>query len=215
MDFKSLVRLTASVCVLVAGAQASVITYTHTTPSGTVPFTDNFSFPQFDPSVGTLTSVSVSATTNVVAQINVFNALSSSQAFTNASAAIPVTITAPAGLVLSLTPTAGPLNSVAAVGFNTYSGIPGSASGNTSPANFSPYLGTNLFGVAMSFAAGLGTYSGSGPIGLFFGGTADGGGVTTLTYTYTPNAVPEPATIGMTLAGLGFVGFGIFRRRRR
>jgi hypothetical protein len=200
---------------LVAGARASVITYTHTTPSATVPFTDNFAFPQFDPTTGTLTSVSIGATVNVVAQISVFNGLATTQSFTNASAAIPVTISAPAGLVLSLTPTAGPLNSTANIGFNNYPGIPGTATGNTSPANFSPYLGTNLFGVAMSFAAGLGTYSGSGPIGLFFGGTADGGGVTTLTYTYTPNAVPEPATIGMTLAGLGFVGFGIFRRRRR
>ena len=214
-------------------AHAAVVSHSHVTPRGAVPFVDVFTLPNFDPSLGTLTGVTVSATTEALAQVDVFNATDRARAFSNARASIPLTVTAPAGVTLHLVATAGPIGGTAKPGYNAFPGNSASGSGaiDLPVSAFAAFIGLAPGSFSMTpgdYTADFGdaTFSGTAVPGVFFGGNAFAGGSTTITYTYTdaplPPPTPNPAGMGMpvpepmslTLLGAGLLGTAALRRTR-
>jgi len=201
------------------GAGAQVIVQTFTVPTGTVvPFSQNFTFNLFDSTLGLLQSVTLSLSTSITAEVDVFNSLASPQAFTNGNASIPVTVTAPDAVTETATGVAGPVAGTANPGFNAFPGLPASAStSQTIPmGDWGFYEGVGPMTGNINAASTSGTYSGNANPGVFFGGSAVAGATITITYLYAPaGTVPEPAATTFLAAGvLGSLGM-VLRRRRK
>jgi hypothetical protein len=211
----ALLGLALAALAVAPKADAAFETFSHTTPTATVPFTDSFTLPKFDTSLGTLTGITITLSTSVTAEVDIFNATGSPAAFTNATATIPVTLTSPTETV-STTTTATTPTGIAAPGFSAFPGLTSNTSSTVTVAlaNFGQYEGVGGGSASYSAAFSGGSYSGSSIPGVFFGGTATAGGITSITYTYSPAAIPEPASMAMVVIGLGGV-FAARRYRRR
>jgi len=199
----------------VGTAQAGTITQTFSSPAQPVPWSTTYLANQFNPSLGTLTSVEIDVTSNIVASVLVFNDTSSTQSFTNATASIPITLTGPASLSLSATgTTTGQTGTVGPGLKETLPGVPTTASTSTtltSPGDLAPYIGTGVSTLVFNYAAGDGTYSGTAASGVFFSGSATADASVEVIYNYT-TTIPEPSSV--ILAGIGIVGVAAFGRRR-
>jgi hypothetical protein len=201
----------AGAMMALAVARADIIeTFSHTTPTSAVPFTDVFLLPGFDTSLGVLDTITLTLETSGTAEVDVLNLTGSPQAFTGAKAVIPVTLTGPGGVSTAASLSAGPESGVAAPGSNAFPGLPASASNSVGvlPADFSLYEGSGPI-VSVTIDAGSGTYSGSAVPGVFFGGSTTADAITTIDYAYSPSTtIPEPATMSLfvgTLLGISFV----------
>jgi uncharacterized protein (TIGR03382 family) len=201
------------------GVQAQVITQTFTVPTGTVvPFNQNFTFNLFDTTLGTLDQVTLSLSTSITAEVDVFNSLATPQAYTNATASIPVTVTAPDSVTETATGIAGPVSGTANPGFNAVTGLPANA--NTSQmipmGDWGFYEGIGPQTGNLNASSTSGTYSGNANPGVFFGGSATAGATITITYLYQPaGTIPEPGATTFLAAGvLGSLGM-VLRRRRK
>jgi len=200
----------------VGTAQAgTIITQTFSSPPTPVAWSTTYDANQFNPSLGTLTSVEIEVSSNIVASVEVYNLSGSPQSFTNATASIPITLTGPASLssLSAIGVTAGQAGS-ADPGLNTFPGVPTTASTSTtltSSGALAPYIGTGVSTLVFDFNAGDGTYSGAAVSGVFFGGSATANATVDVIYTYTA-AIPEPSSV--ILAGIGIVGVAVFGRRR-
>ena len=202
------------------GADAQVIVQPFTIPSQSVPFTNNFTFNLFDTSLGTLNSVSIALATSITAEVDVVNFTPNPQPFTNATASIPVTLTAPDAITETATGVAGPINGTATVlnGITPFSGLQTTASQSTNVplADFGFYEGIGPMTGTLIASATAGNYSGSANPGVFFGGSAVASGTITITYLYQPaGTIPEPGATTFLAAGvLGSLGM-VFRRRKK
>ncbi|MGA2052577.1 MAG: choice-of-anchor E domain-containing protein [Opitutales bacterium] len=203
---------------LATSAGAQVIIQTFTIPSGTsVPFSQNFTFNTFNPALGILGNVTLSLSTSITAEIDIFNANATPQPFTNATATIPVTLTGPGSATVLATAIAGPVSGTASPGLNAFPGLPASASTtvNVLPTNWGFYENppSGITGTLNVSAAG-GNYNGTPIPGVFFGGSATAGATVTLEYDYS-TAIPEPgATAFLTAGALGGLGLALRRRKQ-
>ena len=198
-------------------AQAAFIESSATFAAQASPFTVDLSVPLFDSTLGTLNSISLSLTTSVVGEIDVYNPGAVAKPFSNAQAVIPVTVTSRGLDASSLTAVATATRAAgnAAPGFNAFAGILSGASNSTNvlPSQFANYIGQGTGSALFSVIAGDGTFSGTTGSNLFFGGSATAEGVFTIRYDYDPvAAVPVPAAAW--LFGSGLVWLGAMRRRR-
>jgi hypothetical protein len=210
----------AVVMVGAAGsARADFITQTFTHAAQTVPYTFNFAANQFNPALGTLQSITVTETSNVTGFVNVVNINTVDEAFSKATASVPVSLNGPAGLSIGVTATTPAQSGTVAA--NTISpplALPGqtiavSASTTlTSTGALAPYIGTGVNNLSFTFGAGTGTYAGSAPFGVFFGGSASADATITVTYTFA--AVPEPSSVALMGIG-GVLGLVAVRKARR
>lgn len=91
----------------------------------------------------------------------------------------------------------------------------------TDPSNFAGHISTLTYGIwqgnnnVATFAGGMGvshTVLQAGQYTLSIGGNADGTEGGTYGVSLSVSAVPEPATYGMMLVGLGLLGFASRRR---
>ncbi len=187
-------------------------TFTHTTPLGVVPFADNFTLTSFNTSLGTLQSITISWVTTGTATVQVLNNTHRAQAFSNATASFPLTLTGPGGLSVSGTISSGPFSgTVATGGPYSFSGptVTNSASVNVAAGLLASYESVGPVGLSFSAGVAPGSFAGSSDSNVFFGGIGDVSEVTTITYDYIPT--PEPALLGVLSMGL----CGIFLVRRK
>jgi hypothetical protein len=207
----------------VGPANAGTITQTFTNPSTTVPYNVTFaanSFNHYEPSSATLTSVEILVTSLITGKVQVINISPSAQTFSNATGSVPVSITGPNSLGLSVTATtpgqSGNIAAAPAGGFTeeTLSGSTVTASVGTTLTGSAvdPYLGTGTNDLSFVFTAGAGTFGGSSSANgfVFFGGSATASATVQLVYNFTTAAIPEPNS--MSLLGIGMAGFFAFRR---
>jgi len=206
--------------VLVAGyaaknASADMVTYTDTFGPQTTPFSDLLTFDKFNTSFGTLTGIQITLDTTEVADVAVYNILGTSLGFTGATASIPITASALSGVTTSVSGTAGPISGTAAPGLNSYMGVTASQTGTTAvpSADFGSYEGSGFGTFLLTVNGAQGVYSGSGPFGLFFGGSAVANGDVKVTYDYTPSAVPDSA-VTLSLVGGIFGMIAVSRKLR-
>jgi hypothetical protein len=213
---KHLLPIFAAGLTIAGAANATVLTFTHTIPATTVPFTSVFTLSSFSTALGTLTGVEILLDDTTSATVDIYNLNATSSSFTDASASVPLTITGPAAVSLTDTVTAGPISGVAAPGLNTYTGASGNSTVTTSiaPADFSSYESATPQSLTFGAVAANGTYTGTAGFGVLFGGSATAGGTVEVEYTYTPvPTVPEPASWALMMIGFGAMG-GVLRRRR-
>ena len=219
---------TAVVAAIVAlgsmTASASFVEYSSTISPQPVPFTGGFTVRKFDTALGTLTGVSLSLTSNITAQIDIWSALTAPANFTNASASLPITVVslAPDSTSLTATATATVATGTALPsmpdGFiNSYPGIVGSHTASTTvlPLNWSYYMGLGSGPVSFSTSAGVGTFSGTGPSGLFYSGSGAADGVFKIRYDYNEAVSAVPMRAAAWLLGSGLLSFGGAALERR
>jgi hypothetical protein len=178
---------------------------------------ENLALSEFDPSLGTLTGVTITLASNDNIESEVINVHvpSASQNYSGATATLPVTLTALDGLTTTANgvdgpfsgSVSGPLGTIATAG--AISTIV-NTSANVAPGDFVLYEGA-----AQTFAVNVlvsdGIYSGfsSGDSVAFFG-SGNSYGTVGVSYDYLP--IPEPGTLA---AGLGLLGYcGIVMSRR-
>jgi hypothetical protein len=200
--------------------QAALETYTANYGSPSAPlvvsdfggtsFPFSLALPQFNPSQGTLEQVVLMLSSTDIAGSQVLNENGTPQSYSGAFADLTVNISGPNMLLTSLSLEAGPFSGV--VGATTHldagsaSGVAIASTTDVPSADFASYIGSGMVSLSLSGSALNGTYGGSGPPGLFFGGFADSYGTLEVQYSYA--AVPEP---GNLLAGLAALGFGLFK----
>lgn len=198
-----------------SAAHAALVPYSTTFAPQPTPFSTSFLVPQFDSSLGSLNSITLTLATHIVGEINVYNLGTTAKPFSNAFAQIPVTVTTPDATSITITTTATRATGSAAAGLSTFSGIDSRASTtvNVLPAYFAGYIGNGGSTLLFSLASGDGTYGGTSAPGLLFGGAALVDGVFTVGYDYDPvSAVPVPAAAW--LLGSGLLSLGAAWRRR-
>ena len=190
-------------------AKAAVITQTASLGLTPTNFTNKpLSLSLFDPSLGTLYSVSVSldGTEQYSVLVNSFDPSTQSatlQGLTNIDLTIPSLASFP---FLSVTPQSTQNLSIppgSSQRFGPFTDTANSTTSLTSP-DVTPFLGT---GTLPAFLSGTGNSSFNSTSGnISYGISNQGGGTVILTYNYTPTTiVPEPLTIlgAMTALGLG------------
>jgi len=198
-------------------------------PSGTltVPFTQPFNLPLFDPSLGTLTGVNIQFSYAMLPVLRVRNTDLTvgdpPETFTNGTVTANIGLTGPDATTTFANAGVNNLSGSVAIGQTlNFPGatVNGSTNTNIAPANFGTYTGpVGSFGTFNAFANSVsaggtgGGFNGGGD--LFYNGLADVSGTGTVTYTYSiPTDTPEPGTWAMMAAGAS-TGLVALRRRRR
>ena len=187
-------------------------------PVTATPFPAPFEFtlPAFDPSLGTLTGVTITTTVDTTGTVSIFNNTGVDQPFTDATSAITLDVFAPTETIATTATAVEP--SGIALPSPPPNDFPGQTATQVSdtvidPADFVNYIGADL-DLSFSANAGDGDYGGNAASGVFFGGSADVGGNVKITYTYDTvmESTPEPTS----LLGLGLIGgLGLLAKRKK
>lgn len=203
--------ITAPACALAA----TTITETENIASSPVPYTDTFTLPSFNTSLGTLQSVEYVLSDQTTVTVLVNNGNGVTENFTDASASFPLSVTGPGEL--SVADTVTQTVASGSVAANSQGSYPGPLVTDTQTATFTTGLSSFESGVPLnlffSADAGSGSYSGNAEGNVLFGGSAVTGGTFQVLYTYA-SAVPEPATWAFLMLGIGGIGAATRSRRK-
>jgi hypothetical protein len=177
---------------------------------------ENVILNDFNPSLGTLMGVTLTLISSDAIESEVINLTAQSQAYSGATATLPVTITALDGLTTTATGVAGPFSGVTAnpEPGTTVAGtsrVTTTTSVNAAGGDFILYEGTGTFAVNVSALDGVYSGSSAGNTVAFFG-AGDAWGTVEVAYDYC--AVPEPGTLAAGLGLLGYCGLSLARRTR-
>lgn len=211
-------------------ADAATVSFSYSFASSSAPsVTDNFGLQLFNPNLGTLTGVDITLSATITGQVSIQNFTGSAQNFTNASSSVPVTVTGPAGTIITSTASAFVASgTVATTGTASspgpainFLGVPATQSStvHVAASNLSAYVGTGTTVGTFSVLQSIGTFSGSAssfpfPNEVFFGGGATASGTVGVTYTYDVATTPLPAGLPLFAGGLALVGLLGWRRMR-
>jgi hypothetical protein len=188
----------------------------------TTDWSDALVFSQFDPSLGTLNSITVLLEGEVLGTI-AFESLDNAPATITAELKAQITLTRPDATKLAVVvPTVQTVDMVAAfdgtIDFDLPSGktytdlaVSGSDSLTTPPPGDDLALFTGLGTISLPVTA-VGQSNATGAGNLLASFMTQAAAQVTLTYDYTPATVPEPSTLA--LVGLG-LPVGLLLRRRR
>jgi hypothetical protein len=172
---------------------------------GQTSFPISLALPQFDPSQGTLNDIILTLSSTDIVGSEVFNETGSSQSYSGAFANITVNVTGPNLLQTTTMLSAGPFSGTSGSGTYAHagstSGVAAASTEDVPVTGFGLYTGSDLVSINLSANTPIGTFGGSGPPGVFFGGFADSYGTVEVQYLYT--AVPEPGTLCAGFAALG------------
>jgi len=189
---------------------------------GSPDFPVTLAVPDFNSSLGTLESVTLTLTSTVGGSVEIYNLTNSPQSFTNAFATMTVDVTGPDKSAVSVTPSAFVPSGIANAGVYVLTSFtPDSSHGNgTASASVKArYLGEyeapgGLGTVDLTLSSsGSGSYGGAALLdALAFAGAADAYGDVKVVYEYR-TAIPEPAEYAAIL-GSASVGLALLRRRK-
>lgn len=212
---RTLPFLTLAILVAAITGLASTITDSFSFPTTTTPFTISSSaVPDFNPSMGTLTSIEfvVSGSTSGTATINNASSMSGTYNFT---------IQTMFGL---LDPTSSPLLSIAPAfsgtlvvpaGGTVTSGVltsPSVSDSLTISSGLGLYEGTGTY-VFTLMAMGLGTATGPTPFMISENASDTASGE--VIYNFSPfSATPEPSSLFLLGSAISVLGFALRRRNR-
>lgn len=218
------VLLAALVALLGSVAMADSIEYSsYTVAPAAAPYTVTFPLDNFNPSLGSLQSITLSLAYTMSGEIDVVNYAfpPNTLSFMGATSSIPLTLTGPGSL--DVTTTAG-----LSIGGGTVlpylftfpsvysvSGLSSVGTVYSYPSNFSlfetpPGATTDNFTVSV----GTGSFSGTGPSGLAYGGDATVGATIEVAYDYIPKPKPVPESSSLLLMSPALLGgLGLLRKR--
>jgi hypothetical protein len=174
----------------------------------------NLDITPFDPELGTLNSVTMTAEVNVSGSAQLWSSdeyAELSVKFSNSLSAVPE---------LAWLPTVATFTDSAPLWYYDYDYEEGyvqlSGSGNkyagptTITSNFGQFLGANPFSLGLSLSALVSSTGNSGDTRAF---SYDGDARLSYEYNYTPSEVPEPSAL--TLLGIGSIGLLAYAWRCR
>jgi hypothetical protein len=208
--------LSATLIAGTGSAQAALVTYTNNfTLSGSTPY--SFTLNSFDSTLGALTDITLTTTTNITPQVQLINFTNATQSFTNAQSTTNFQLTVP-GQVVTASASTGVISSGVVIPppffVTTFSGSPVSQTQtiHLASAIWNNYLGVNplsLQAVLSNFKSSASFASGT----LGVGGNGLANGAVTIAYTY--NAVPTPLPAAAWLLGSGLLGLVGMRRKQK
>jgi hypothetical protein len=173
----------------------------------------DISISSFNTNLGILTGIAINGTQDISVSSEVLNVSGSPQSFLDSSAEFSPTLTGPDGSTLlfsypTITATqssGGTVNPGTTVVATTSYTQPLTLT--LAPTDFTSFETAGSQTLSLTLLSGDGTYSGSPGFPLFYGGDGSATLNGSITYTFTPVAVPEPATWAMMLGGLGMLAF--------
>jgi hypothetical protein len=222
LKYAGLVAAGALLLAASADAQSDPsVTYTYNygnpTPLG-AGGSDTFSLNQFNPALGTLNDIILTLNSLDNVNANIENFTGQSQNYLSAFASAPVQVSTSVGGLSTIATGTATYGAGTVPASPTETMLPATQVTATSSTTLSSGLSAfeGLSSVNVTVAVNNGTYGGSAPSLVFFGGDYNSSGSFTVEYDYTPSvvAVPEvPMTGSFMGAGcLAMIGFGLLRR---
>ena len=219
---KYLVPGLAATLLPVGIAQAVTLTYSDTVDATRTNFTDSVSIPQFDSSLGDLTSIIVELTGSVSGSIQLESTdAAPSNVTANLVSEIKLQRPDMSDLVVVLPTASEDANFTAFDGTVDFGGTSGLTRNNlsetasnsisfTDPSDFSLFLGTGNLVLPVA-ALGKSNASGAGNLATVFQTFAAANITVSYEYTEKPTAVPEP---NAPMGALALVGLGMMVKRK-
>lgn len=216
-----------AVATISGGAFAADEIKVYSASNEAAPFTDSINLLKFDPSLGTLTNVTMRLTTSNVSEIDVFDFSytgphPATGSYSGVTSAVNLTVIGPPSNVaipaldttVSSTIGAGTISQL----FLPFTGISSSndTGWQTVTSPWTQYVGVGYTSSLVKVESSGANVQGTGLVGTSVSGSAVVSYSLSVDYTYTPAVgghTPEPGSVALLLAG-GTTAFAGLRRRR-